>query len=670
VFVRQWLDYDSVDKDDAASILLPKQLWLPDGRVVPICVVEAAAVELDRVPIETLLFPGSFVGAGYPVVTNVQGGTRVGTIGPLVTNGQRLFALTSRHVLGPTGSDVETFVHGASDRIGTCADGALTRVPVADVYPGLETDNAFLNLDVGLIDVDSVDRWTSVAYGIGPLAPVADERSASLSLALIGRTVVAHGAAGGAQRGQIKALLFRYKTIGGAEYFTDFLIGSADEGRALTTRPGDSGALWCLEPDAAETAEATPASSPAETRRAPLAVQWGGEVLNTSAGQSAPYVLASSVATICRLLDLDVVWDWQASLFRYWGGVGHYSIALLAIQALPPGDLRTLLEANLANITFPKDQINDDNFEGLSKRFVPLADVPDLAWKIGAGQRGPRATNPERPNHFADMDRPGPDGRTLLDICTSRRRALQPQVWLDYYESIGVKNPIEQGLLPFRVWQIYDGMVDAVGRRSVTQFVCAAGVLAHYVGDACQPLHISIYSNGDPDKKETRTVSHRDGTTTETHVAVGSGVHTAYEDDMVNRHVGDIFLGVQSLPHARLPRVRSGGGAAWDTIKLMRRTVETIPPPDLVATYAKVENDTPANAAKELWNVYGQDTIEVIGDGVRTLAGLWLSAWREAGGDDAKLDLGLISQATITKTVLKPSFLRSYTLDKIGANLS
>jgi len=83
-----------------------------------------------------------------------------------------------------------------------------------------------------------------------------------------------------------------------------------------------------------------------------------------------------------------------------------------------------------------------------------------------------------------------------------------------------------------------------------------------------------------------------------------------------------------------------------------------------------VENETPANAASELWNVHGQDTVAVIGDGVRTLAGLWLSAWRQAGGDDAKLDLGLIPQATITKTVLKPSFLRSYTLDKIGAHLS
>jgi hypothetical protein len=102
----------------------------------------------------------------------------------------------------------------------------------------------------------------------------------------------------------------------------------------------------------------------------------------------------------------------------------------------------------------------------------------------------------------------------------------------------------------------------------------------------------------------------------------------------------------------------------------MRRTIATIPPTDLVATYVNVENDTPANAAKELWNAYGPHTIEVIGDGVRTLAGLWLSAWREAGGDDAKLDLGLIPQATITKTVLKPSFLRSYTLDKIGAHLS
>jgi hypothetical protein len=400
-----------------------------------------------------------------------------------------------------------------------------------------------------------------------------------------------------------------------------------------------------------------------------LALQWGGEVLRTSRRESAPYVLGSSLATICRMLDLDLVWDWQASLFRYWGGVGHYSIALLAIGALPNGELKTLLTNNLANITFPEESISERELKGLSNRFVPLADVPDLAWKIGIAQRGPRNTNPERPNHFADMDQPGPDGRTLLDICTNRNQALDPEIWLSYYASIGANDPIHQGLLPFRVWQIYDGMVDALERRSVTKFVCAAGVLAHYVGDACQPLHISVYADGDPSKTETRTIQHRNGKVEHQQVKAGQGVHAAYEDDMINRHIGEIFAGLQSLPTVKPRQIKSGRAAAWETIKLMRETHDTIPPEDLVKSYISVENRPPGARAAALWQLYGNDTITVIGNGIETLASLWLSAWRQGGAENDGLKLTQISQEAITNTISNRSFLRSYTLDQIGAHL-
>jgi hypothetical protein len=42
--------------------------------------------------------------------------------------------------------------------------------------------------------------------------------------------------------------------------------------------------------------------------------------------------------------------------------------------------------------------------------------------------------------------------------------------------------------LPFRVWQIYKKMVEFVAAGDVASFVAAGGILAHYVGDACQPL--------------------------------------------------------------------------------------------------------------------------------------------------------------------------------------
>ena len=60
------------------------------------------------------------------------------------------------------------------------------------------------------------------------------------------------------------------------------------------------------------------------------------------------------------------------------------------------------MDTNLSRISFAAQQINKKTTSGLSKHdFVPLADVPDLVWKIGPYNRG----QPEHPNHFADMDK-------------------------------------------------------------------------------------------------------------------------------------------------------------------------------------------------------------------------------------------------------------------------
>jgi len=77
---------------------------------------------------------------------------------------------------------------------------------------------------------------------------------------------------------------------------------------------------------------------------------------------------------------------------------------------------------------------------------------------------------------------------------------------MKYYTDPKV-NDRGKGLLPFRCWQIYNEMVDAVKKRDTTRYVCAAGILSHYVGDACQPLHISYMFNGDPAKLEKVTVT-------------------------------------------------------------------------------------------------------------------------------------------------------------------
>jgi hypothetical protein len=62
---------------------------------------------------------------------------------------------------------------------------------------------------------------------------------------------------------------------------------------------------------------------------------------------------------------------------------------------------------------------------------------------------------------------------------------------MKYYSDPKV-NDKSKDLLPFRCWQIYNEMVAAVKAGDMTRFVCAAGILSHYVGDACHPQKLSL----------------------------------------------------------------------------------------------------------------------------------------------------------------------------------
>ena len=112
--------------------------------------------------------------------------------------------------------------------------------------------------------------------------------------------------------------------------------------------------------------------------------------------------------------------------------------------------------------------------------FVPLANVADLVW---------RTTRPkDSSNHFADMDEEGKGefaGTTLLELCENDANVAVAR-WNRFYDSLDIGT--KRGALPFRVWQIYQEMVGFARERDVARFLCAGGVMAHYVGDACQPL--------------------------------------------------------------------------------------------------------------------------------------------------------------------------------------
>ena len=85
VLVDQWQTREFILQN--AANLVPPRLYLPDGRVVPTCVIHALRKPEPPPPLTATRFPSGLIGGGYPLLTEAQGMQRIGSIGCLVTDG-------------------------------------------------------------------------------------------------------------------------------------------------------------------------------------------------------------------------------------------------------------------------------------------------------------------------------------------------------------------------------------------------------------------------------------------------------------------------------------------------------------------------------------------------------------------------------------------------------
>jgi len=670
VLVDRWVAADRFGLDGAeASMddLVPRTLYLPDGRTVPVCVVQVSRTAPDEAVLPPRSWPAGRLGGGFPLLVDVQGEQHLATAGALVTDGHTGYVLTSRHVAGPAGSVVRSRLRGVDVPVGRSAAPHLTRLPFDRVYPEFPSQRrTFLTLDAGLVEVADLTAWTSRGYGLPPIGELADLNELNLGLPLIGAPVRAFGAASGNLTGRITALFYRYRSVGGYDDVTDFLI--APDAGGTSTRPGDSGTVWHL----VERDERT-----GRPVLRPIALEWGGQGIVGAAGRRYSFTLAASLTSVLRLLSVDLVTDHNVGAQPFWGKTGHYTIASYASAEVGADHLKTLLAANLDRLSFPFDDLGHsavDQATTAAKKagaFLPLADVPDLIWKnppaaVPGGRDVRKGVGPEHPCHYADIDEPAADGTTLRQLCVADPANLTVKVWQDFYAQLGHTTSSKRGLLPFRVWQFFDTMVDAAQRRDVDRYLAAAGLVAHYVGDACQPLHGSYLSNGLPD-------------------GTGAGVHTAYEDAMVDRHDTLVTAGLPDAITTGLPdadaRVSrpappaTGKEAAVAVLHLMDRTAQAIDPKTLVEAYAAVAtrpDDTSPPVTTALWNQFGQPTIEVLADGIGTLAAIWTGAWTAGGGEDGIDPAALTARdpAVLQALYQDPGFVPSLDLDQIGPQLS
>lgn len=695
VFVERW-------QEDAQLIganttdLVPKAVYMPDGRVVPICVVEAPIEVIDTPPVDLdqLRFPENRIGGGYPLIIHSQGVPRVASVGCVVSDGHKYYALTNHHVAGDPGEVVYSRFGNQRQRIGVTSGLALGRRPFENLYPGWPGKTTLVNCDVGLVEIDDVTRWKTDIFQLGPFGEVYDLSTLNLDLGLIAehklvkgekRTVagqvIGYGAASGVMRGEILALFYRYKSIGGAEFVSDFLISGAGGGELQTTR-GDSGTLWLMEE--------VPSEGNGKLIRRPIALHWGQHDF-LAAGESRrlrfSFGLATCLSTVCRELDVDVVRGWNVGSPYTWGKVGHYTVAARAIQAVSDAGLREFMKANLANITFANDKIkagldtkdNPDLPRNPEDGLCPLADVPDIIWKQSKKNTAYGRQGDENPNHYADADTPSLGGANLFQICDTKDR-LTVEVWTTYYDNIDwqalkLERPVSRGLICFRVWQIFDYMVEALEKRRADKFIFAAGVLAHYVGDACQPLHSSYMSNGDP--ADNVTVQYTAKRTSKNHekgdvypkvVNPGQGVHAAYEDAMIDDRIDTIWPALKNADEdTAIGPIESGQEAGFAVLTLMRRTQETIPPKEIVEAYkAAKENEEMTLALAEQFE---DRTVTCLALGASYLAAIWTAAWKVGDGMVKISDRGAVKASKLIGLYSDRDELPSLHLDTIESVL-
>ena len=624
VFVNRWQTLDELHAHP--DQVIPPFVYMPDGRMVPICVVLVETANLPPRTANPARLNESALGVGSAIYVDAQATRRMGTAACMVSDGSDFYLLTATHLAGQVGRPVRALLKGIPEVVGTThGTRNLTERTFSNIYPSLPGRDSVVNIDAAIVRLNDSNNWNPNAVP-EPLGQVADFSAGTASLSWIGRPLVGFGAASGGMRGEIKALFYRYKSIGGRDYVADFMIGSqADSEDPLITQPGDSGALWCIdgyfEPNTL----------------APLAMEWGGLRVDSgpAAGKFLQFSLATSMAVILRELSLDVIQDPSAERTQYWGPVGHYKIGQQACFLVANAELKKFFAANINNLSFSSDAQIQLATHLQASAFVPLSDVPDVVWKTNINKVKPSVTRAmENWNHYADIDLPGANGKTLLENYLASNATLNWSNWTAFYQnaplpSASTSKSNNQGALPFRVWQIFAQLVNYAKGPDGKKFLTAAGCLAHYIGDACQPLHSSQHSDG------------LNGATT--------GVHSTYEDNMVDEYADKIAAGIGDAI-ANLPlkprKINTARDAAMAAMDLMNFCHGVLPPEKICEVYNQARPGAHKSATKDkqvlaaLWDACGEATIQVIAAGAVTLGAIWEAAWDLGGKPDSTGWLG------------------------------
>jgi hypothetical protein len=268
--------------------------------------------------------------------------------------------------------------------------------------------------------------------------------------------------------------------------------------------------------------------------------------------------------------------------------------AVLALLAIAPaaghawGDRTHPAIVHLALETLPEDVAAE--FRRHRKALERFSNEPDNVLRQRYGRE-------ESIRHYIDLDgyMPAP----FVGF---------PQTFKAAVEKLGKSKVEKYGVLPWVIFRKQRELQRALADRDGTQWVRVAGHLAHYVGDAYQPLHLTLNFDGQHSGSK--------------------GIHRRYENDVADAHIRPDEKAIRpSLSRATVP-----ADIRRDLFAALFATFPKHVPILAADKTARRRGGVTSSAYKEaLRGELEALTREQLRDSAVMLGNLWLASWRGAG---------------------------------------
>jgi S1/P1 Nuclease len=252
-----------------------------------------------------------------------------------------------------------------------------------------------------------------------------------------------------------------------------------------------------------------------------------------------------------------------------WDAHTHRLIARLAVDALPESPLKHTLEGHEADLQ--EDAV-----------------APDEVLRARYGKA-------EAIRHYIDLEYYGADPFVALKPDLA---AMELEYGADTLE--------RSGTLPWTIEEMAQGVEQAWRKGDCAQVIVMSGYLAHYVGDATQPLHTTKYYDGYPQDR---------------------GMHARFEG-AVDRSVGEVEQ--LARPQVHVVKIDSVWDAAISELRHSNPLVATTFDADRAAraeTGAKKGDEFDRALMRREMPMVAQQVAEA----ASMLASIWLYEWNQAG---------------------------------------